>query len=267
MGFSDFINYFKSSFKIDIKKNIAYPASFWLIVLLIPIFSLIQIIFVESIFRQTDHFLGYNLYQAYVLIGTYRIVQSLGYLFFSVKIQELKHLIRGDRNESFDNILIKPIDSQLYATLGRLNPGNISPLIVGVFITIYGLMHLNLTFDYLNLLIYITLILLGTFMVYFSGLFFYTLIFWFEDLQIAESLWIELQDLGQYPTDLYKFPLGVVLNLIVPITLMAAIPSEFLFGRQPFYMFLVYIAVILGLFLFTRWFWQISIKKYSSFSS
>lgn len=267
MNIKDFFNYFKTSYKIDTKRHLAYPSTFWLIAILIPFHSLLQIIFIEAIFARTNNFLGYSYYETYVLFGTFRIVQSLSYFFVTTKLEEFKSLIRGGGGQSFDNILTKPIDSQLYATLGRLNPGNISPVIIGIFLTIYGLVNSQTVITLWGGLSYIVLIIMGILMMYFTLLFFSTVIFWFIDLQMLEHIWMNLQEFGQYPTALYQGPLNIVFNFVLPFTLMAAVPAEFLFGRQPFYMFLVYIAVILGLFLATRWFWVISIKKYSSFSS
>lgn len=267
MKITNIYNYFKASYKMDIKKTIAYPTSFWLIVIMIPFYSVIQIVFVEAIYQRTNNFLGYSHYEAYILFGTFRIVQSTGYFFFSIKLQELKHLLRGGGNDNFDNVLMRPIDSQLYATLGKLNLGNISPMIVGVFIVMYGIIQESVTLSPIGILGYILLIVMGTLIMYFTLLFLTTLIFWFEYLHVTEYFWDAWQDFGQYPTKLYQGPLGIIMNIVIPITLMAAIPSDYLLGRLPMYMVGVYGLIIVILFLFTRWFWKRSVKKYSSFSS
>lgn len=263
----DIFRYLKIAYKTDIKKNIAYPANFWLIVILIPIMSLIQIVFIESIFQRTNSFIGYTKYETYVLFGTYRIVQSLGYFFFSTKLEELRDLIRGGGMGTFDSVLMKPVDSQLYATIGKLNLGNVSPVIVGIAIVWYGLSNESHTIGAINWIGYIFLMAMGTLVMYFSFLVLRSLLFWFSDLNITENLWIDLQNFGQYPTKIYQGGLGIILNIIIPITLMAAIPADFLFGKIAPHMFLVYLAIVTILFLVTRWFWKLSVKRYTGFSS
>ncbi len=261
------LSYLKTSYRIDLKKNFVYPANFWLVAFLIPIMSIIQIIFIDAIFKNTNNFLGYTRYETFVLFGTYRIVQSIGYLFFSTKLEELKELIVGGGLDSFDNILLKPIDSQLYATIGKLNLGNISPIIVGISIVWYGLVKQPHEIGFMNVISYLFIMVMGTLVMYFSFLFLRSLLFWFDNIQVTANLWIELQNFGQYPMELYKGGLGIFLNFVIPITLMAAVPSNFLFGRMSWYMFFVYLFIIGVLFVVTRWFWKFSIKRYSGFSS
>jgi ABC-2 type transport system permease protein len=252
---------------MELKRTIAYPASFWIIALTIPLYSIIQIVFLETIYSQTSNFAGYTKYEAYVLFGTFEIVQTLGHIFFHLRLADLKSLIRGGSQDSLDNVLTKPIDAQIGATLGRFNFGNIAPFFIAIFIVLYGLTNESHLLGVLNITSYIILVVLGTFIFYLTFLFISTLLFWYPELQMSEALWESFQSLGQYPSGLYHGVVGVIFNLVIPITLMASIPVEFLLGNKSSAQLLLYIIIVAMLFIATRLFWTTAIKKYSSFSS
>lgn len=264
---SDLIIYLKRVLIMDLKRTIAYPTSFWVTVFTVPLYSIVQIVFLETIYSQTSNFAGYSKYEAYILFGTFALVKIIGHIFLHIRLFELKDLIRGGGQESFDTYLTKPIDVQILTTIGRFNFGNIGQFLVAIFIILYGLTNEPHLLGIVNITSYLMTIFMGTAIFYLTFLFISTFLFWFPELQMVESLWEGFMSFGQYPSGLYHGAIGVIFNLIIPITLMASIPVEFLLGRKPFYMFFVYLSIVILLFLATRLFWNTAIKKYSSFSS
>lgn len=260
-------DYYKQSFICDVKGNIAYPATFWFASLTIPLWSLIQILFIETIYGQTNSFLGYSKYENYVLFGTFKVVQSIASLLFFVRLEDLAEKIRGTSDWSLDMMLLKPIDSQIFATTGKFWFGAISSTVAGIGLIVYGLTHEFHAISIGAASTYIATVLIGVFFLYLLFLFIQTWLFWFEYLQIGADLWFTSQSFGQYPRALYHGGLGLLFNIFVPIPLMASIPTEFLFGKLPVINLVMYVVIVTILFVLTRKFWQYSIKKYSSFSS
>lgn len=261
------LSYYRLSFVFDLKANLAYPTTFWMTSLSVPLWVLVQALFIETIYGQTENFLGYTKYENYVLFGTYKLVQSIAYFFFYVRLWDLKDKIRGSSDWSLDMMLLKPIDSQLFATTGKFWLGSLSSLFVGVAIIAYGLLQEPHRIHVINLITYLWIVLMGVFLLYFIFLFIQTSIFWLEYMDVGESLWVTFQDFGMYPKHVYQGGLGLFLNILIPITLMGSIPVDFLFGRMPLWAIFSYSLVILILFLLTRMYWLYSIKKYASFSS
>lgn len=259
--------YYKLGFIFDIKANIAYPTTFWFAVTTIPLWVLIQILFIETIYGQTEMFLGYTRYENYVMFGTFKLVQSLASLIFFVRLEDLAEKIRGTSDWSLDMMLLKPIDSQVFATTGKFWFGSISSAAAGIGMVAYGLIHEPHIIGMLAWGTYMIAVLLGVFFLYLLFLFIQTWLFWFEYLQIGESLWFTSHAFGQYPRSLYQGWVGLIFNVVIPITLMASVPVEFLFGKIPIINLGMYIGIVAILFVLTRRFWQYSIKKYSSFSS
>lgn len=263
----NFLIYLKRTFLLEIKKTIAYPASFWIDVLTIPLFVSVQIMFIESIFTQTNDFLGYTKYQAYILFGTYNFIHASGHVFFYNRLAELKWMIRGDAQESFDSALIKPMDSQIFSTLGRFSYGDLGQYFLNLAVIFYGISHQGDVLNIFNIVNYVLLVCMGIFTFYLLYFFMSTFLFYYPQLQVTEDLFEELSKLGQYPSSLYKGFTGILVNIAVPLTLLGSIPVEALFGKTSSYALGIYAVVLFILFLLTRTFWKYSVNKYSSFSS
>ena len=84
---------------------------------------------------------------------------------------------------------------------------------------------------------------------------------------MADALWWSIADFGQYPARLYRGTAGVLLNIVIPVTLMASIPVDFLFGRLPIHLLFLYVAIVAILFLLTRLFWSAAVEGYSGSGS
>jgi ABC-2 type transport system permease protein len=223
--------------------------------------------FIETVYGQVDSFLGLTRYENYVLFGTYKIVQSIGVTLFMTQLEELTEQIRGTDSLTLDMMLLKPIDAQVFATLGRTWFGSLAAIMVGVAMVWYGLNNLMVVVTLGHVFTYLVAVALGIIMLYVTYLFIQTWLFWFEYLQVGETLWFTIHDAGQYPRNLYRGWLGILFNVVFPVTLGAAIPTELLFGRESGWILVMYGFIVLTLLYLTRVFWKFSIKKYSSFSS
>lgn len=261
------VNYFRLSLIFDLKATMAYPTTFWFAFWAIPLWSLIQILFIETIYAQTDSFLGYSKYENYLLFGTFKLVQSVAVILFFVRLEDLTDKIRGTSDWSLDTMLLKPIDSQLYATTGKFWFGSISSVATGIGLMAYGLVREPHLLTVWNWLAFAYTAGLGVILFYLLYLFIQTWLFWFEYLQIGEDMWFAMQEFGQFPRRLYSGWSGVVMNLAIPLTLSAAVPVDYLLGRIEPWRLLLYTAIIGFLFTLCRRFWQYSIRKYSSYSS
>lgn len=267
MNITQFFRYQKLTFILVLKRTIAYPAAFWLGFLSIPLWSIVGIFFIEIIYGQTTSFVGYSKYEMYVLFGTYRLAVNTAYFIMLARLFELTGLIRCDTHETFDMVLVKPIDSQIYGTTGRYSFIEISQIIVGISMITYGLYKQPHSFTFFNIFACFLLFFCGVLLLYIIYLVFRSFIFWFQEFQVSEGLYETLRGYGRFPSELYTGITGLILNLLIPVTLTAGIPVDFLFGKIPQYMLFIYIFITGILFFLSRKFWLLSVKKYASFSS
>ncbi|NTU72838.1 hypothetical protein HGB07_01540 [Candidatus Roizmanbacteria bacterium] len=261
------IHYWVGTLRLELKKLFVYRGSFWIFFITQPFWSLTQVFMIESMFGQTNNIAGYNRFNMYILLGTYRIIGSLGFVFVFSRLIQLPNLVRGTDPESLDVLLTKPIDSQVVATTGSYFFGAISSTLLGFIFLGYGITHLREPIVMWNVFAYICLLVIGLMLYYITLLFFRTLVFWFEELYATRELWESLNKISTYPSRLFTGPVGIFFNLVLPIGLAGAIPAEMLTGKIEPIMLLYYCIVVTIFFYLSRKFWQISIKRYSSFSS
>ena len=175
-----FIRFQIIGIKMGIRYDLENKTNFILSIILSPIWFLIQLIIFESIYSQTADFLGYTKDQSFFLVGIYTLINSIGYMFLYRKLSELIQLIKGDGRASFDMIVTKPIDSQIYATTGGFYVSQIPGFFLGLYLFLTGLSRLNLTFDPLRVLGFVILFIGGIIMFYLSYLLFVIIGFWTE---------------------------------------------------------------------------------------
>lgn len=265
--FKKLIKYYWYSLKYDVKAVVAYPSSFWMAAFSIPLWVLVQLTFIETIYGQTETLLGYSKYESYLMYGTYKIVQSLAVIVGYVRLWDLAEKIRGKSDWSLDMMLLKPIDSQIYATTGRYWLPSISSLLVGMGIVWYALSKLSYEIGVVNWLLWGAVVVVATVFLYVLYLLIQTTMFWLDYTQAGERLWTSFQDFGKYPRQMYSGGWGFLLNIAVPITLMGSVPVEYLLGRITITNLMVGVVGVGVLFYLARLFWLRSLREYSSFSS
>ena len=110
-----------------------------LIDLITAILSLIGSIFLLSIFFQNNGSIGgWKFEQALIIQGIYTILNGITNTWFNPNLTEIvKHIREG----TLDFVLLKPIDSQFYISLKKINPSGILEIILGFFFTV--ILHQN----------------------------------------------------------------------------------------------------------------------------
>lgn len=259
--------YYWKSLVYDVKAVIAYPASFWMAAFSIPLWALVQLVFIETIYGQTDALLGYNKYEMYLMYGTYKVVQSVAVIVGYVRLWDLAEKIRGSSDWSLDMMLLKPIDSQIFATTGRYWLPSLSSLLVGMGMVGYSLAQLAYVPTLVNWLLYLGVMAIATVLLYVVYLVIQTTMFWLDYTQAGERLWTSVQDFGKYPRQMYQGGWGFLLNIAVPLTLMGSVPVDYLLGKIPITNLLVGFVGVGVLFCLARLFWQRSLREYASFGS
>ena len=106
-----------------------------LIDLITAIFSLIGSIFLLSIFFQNDGKIGdWEFEQALIIQGIYTILNGITNTWFTPNLTEIgKHIREG----TLDFVLLKPIDSQFFISLKKINPSGFLEILLGLCLLLY----------------------------------------------------------------------------------------------------------------------------------
>ena len=219
-----------------------------LVDLISAILSLIGSIFLLSIFFQNESKIGgWEFEQALIIQGIYTILNGMTNTLFNPNLSEIvKHIREG----TLDFVLLKPIDSQFFISLKKINPSGILEIILGFFLLIYCLRinQINLNLSFLTLS-FITLIC-SIFILYSLWFFISTTTIWFVKTWNATEVLRSFLYIGRFPLNSFSFSLRIFFSIFIPIAFITTIPSEVFLGLSVLWKILLEV-IVAAVFLIT----------------
>ena len=236
-----------------------------LIDLITAILSLIGSIFLLSIFFQnTGNIGGWEFEQALIIQGIYTILNGITNTWFNPNLTEIvKHIREG----TLDFVLLKPIDSQFFISLKKINPSGILEVMLGFSLLLYcmRLNEINLSLSFLTFSL-ITLIC-SICILYSLWFFISTTTIWFVKTWNATEVLRSFLYIGRFPLNSFSFSLRIFFSVFIPIAFITTIPSEVFLGISQLWKIFLEVTVSTIFLMTSRKFWLFALKFYSSASS
>ncbi len=236
-----------------------------LIDLITAILSLIGSIFLLSIFFQNNVSIGdWEFEEALIIQGIYTILNGITNTWFNPNLSEIvKHVREG----TLDFVLLKPIDSQFFISLKKINPSGFLEIMLGLCLLLFCIKinQINLNLSFLSLsLITVTCSICILYSLWF---FISTTTIWFVKTWNATEVLRSFLYVGRFPLNSFSFSLRIFFSVFIPIAFITTIPSEVFLGLSQSWKILLEIIVALVFLITSRKFWLFALKFYSSASS
>ncbi|NCN23900.1 MAG: hypothetical protein COU65_00745 [Candidatus Pacebacteria bacterium CG10_big_fil_rev_8_21_14_0_10_42_12] len=216
------------------------------------------------ILRVSGNIAGWNQYEMYLLLGTFTIIDAFTWSFF---FENMSNYTRQIFKGELDYLLTKPVDAIFLLTTTENSYNGVFRLIIGISVIIYSLIKLNISSSLTGVSLYIILLSSGLLLMYSCWFIIATLAFWVEKLDNINQIIPGFRRILQIPRSVFTGAFSTVLTVLIPLALIASVPSEVLLGRSN-------LIVIIWLLISTvltgfagRIFFNFSIKKYSSVGS
>ena len=233
--------------------------------LITAILSLLGSVFLLSIFFQRNNSIGgWEFEQALIIQGIYTILNGITNTWFSPNLTEIvKHIREG----TLDFVLLKPIDSQFFISLKKINPSGVLEIILGICLLLYciRLNQINLNLSFLTLCL-ITIIC-SICILYSLWFFISTTTIWFVKTWNATEVLRSLLYIGRFPLNSFSFSIRIFFSVFIPIAFITTIPSEVFLGLSEFWKILLEVLVSMVFLITSRKFWFFALRYYSSASS
>lgn len=215
------------------------------------------------VFANTRSIAGWSEPTVLVLTGTAAIMTSLSAgLFFS-----LMEIPQQVRQGTLDFVVTKPLDSQMWVSLRRVNFDQLGPLLFGVSLLVYGLHGAHAHPGPLQWLAWIALTLSALAMFYGLSLGLMTTAIW---LVRVDNLWVltdTAANVSRTPVDVYPASVQRLFLYFLPLAFLATVPAKVLVGGFDGRWFVLGIAWgAISLFV-SRAFWRYATRHYASASS
>ena len=236
-----------------------------LIDLITAILSLIGSIFLLSIFIQNNGYIGgWKFEEALIIQGIYTILNGITNTWFNPNLTEIvKHIREG----TLDFVLLKPIDSQFFISLKKINPSGFLEIMLGFLLLFFCIrinqINLNLSFLTLSLIT----ISCSICILYSLWFFISTTTIWFVKTWNAIEVLRSFLYIGRFPLNSFSFSLRIFFSVFIPIAFITTIPSEVFLGLSVLWKILLEVIVATVFLITSRKFWLFALKFYSSASS
>ena len=236
-----------------------------LIDLITAILSLIGSIFLLSIFFQNNARIGeWEFEEALIIQGIYTILNGITNTWFNPNLSEIvKHIREG----TLDFVLLKPIDSQFFISLKKINPSGFLEIMLGFSLLLFcvKINQINLNLSFLSL----SLITLTCSICILYSLWFFisTTTIWFVKTWNATEVLRSFLYVGRFPLSSFSISLRIFFSVFIPIAFITTIPSEVFLGLSQSWKILLEVIVALVFLITSRKFWLFALKFYSSASS
>ncbi len=236
-----------------------------LVDLITAILSLIGSIFLLSIFFQNNDYIGgWKFEQALIIQGIYTILNGITNTWFNPNLTEIvKHIREG----TLDFVLLKPIDSQFFISLKKINPSGFLEIMLGFFLLFFCIRinQINISLSFLTLSL-ITIIC-SICILYSLWFFISTTTIWFVKTWNAIEVLRSFLYIGRFPLNSFSFSLRIFFSVFIPIAFITTIPSEVFLGLSQSWKILLEVIVTTVFLVTSRKFWLFALKFYSSASS
>jgi len=205
---------------------------------------------------------GWRWQEALLVLGFAQLLDAFFLLIFQPNLRRISEMVQDG---TLDFVLLKPVDSQFWVSVQKLDPIGLPYLLLGLAVLAYGGSASGITgagWVWLAaagtgavLLAYALAFLLATTSIWFVKIF--NVVFF-----LSSMIWS-----AQYPVQAYTRPFRLFMTFVLPVYFMTTAPAELALGRGDGAAPLAVFLVAAGLFGLSRAFWRFALRYYTSASS
>jgi len=218
----------------------------------------VTVIFFQAIYLQVNVIGGWNFDQVVVLMGTFFLIEGIGWATYIRGLNRLPHLIEsGD----LDSLIIKPINLRTFFIYKNIDlVFNTVQLVAGIGMILYVVFKNNM---FLELPYFLFFILCGL-IIHYSFTFILATINFFYLIPQSTYLQSEVFELGRFPITIYKGLAKLALSIIIPIAFIFSVPVEIMFGGLSLQILLSTLGITTLFYLISKYFWRAGLRRYES---
>jgi ABC-2 type transport system permease protein len=252
------------AFRLGTINELQYRANFLVQVLQSVLGLVTGLAGLAVVFTHTDSLHGWRSTELLVVLGVYFLIGGM----VNVVIQpSLQRFMADVREGTLDFTLTKPEDAQLLVSIREVELWKFVDIAQGFVVIAVALSQLRMSLGAWQALTFVITLLAGVVIVYCVLLILATCSFWVIRVGNILVIFRSMYEAGRWPVGIYPMWLRGVLTFLVPIAFAITVPAEALVGRLSWYMPAVAVALAIGLFLVSRWFWSAGIRHYSGASA
>lgn len=259
-----YLQLYASFVRFSLSRALEFRLDFWFRIVMDLIYYAINIAFFKIIYNHTGILGGWDEQQVMVFVGAYLVVDALFMTIFSNNVWWLPQLVnKGD----LDYYIVRPVSSLFFVSLREFAINSFVNLVMAVAILVWAIAQLPQPFG-IGQYLFFTLLLFNGVLIYFLvNLCFVLPVFWLHSARGLGMTFYALCRFMERPHRIFSGMTRVVLMSIMPMSMMASIPTKLFiegFHLQLYLQLLTVTAVFFGIVVML---WHWGLRSYSSASS
>ena len=217
----------------------------------------IQVIFINAVMGNQDHFAGWTLDEMYLLAGIFNAVNYVSWSLFSINLWRLEEkVMKGE----FDFLLLKPFSSIFGASFTEFFVDDAMSAISGLLLVGYYVIKHFAELTILNVGASLIMIICA-FFIWFS----FELIFASFDFIAIKNGTREIKKqivgIGKFPVDIWEGK--ILFYTLLPIAFVGTVPAQALLGNLDWKYIVMGIAISVLFLFIAKVIWNQCLKRYT----
>lgn len=224
----------------------------------------VNLLLVQVLYQHTESIAGWNKYEMLLLMGTSLLIQRLLMGLFWSNLYEIG---RNVRTGYFDFFLAQPGHPLFMVSTRKLDPDGLANSFVAAGVVAYSAWRLGLHPGFLEVLVYVLMVICGLVIHYSFFLLTASATFWIIKTEGIEGGYFTMFEFSRLPREAFKGLVGYLLVYLLPAVVVSNVPARTLIhGFEPRYAIWLVAAsaawFTLAVFAFNQ-----GLKRYASASS
>ena len=260
-----YINLYMKFLQQYIKSLIEYRADFILGLIGFVLVQGINVVFINLIFNSIPSLDGWGFYEVLFIYGFAQIPRGIDHIF-----TDNLWMLSGSIivNGNFDRYLIRPLNPLFQIIAERFQPDGFGELIIGIILLSISSSNLNISFNFQNSVLFLFVVICGTFIYTAIKLAVASIAFWIKFAQSYLFMAYQISNFAKYPMSIYSNAIKGVLTFIIPFAFTGYYPGAYFLGKESIFngVILTFLVAVIGTFI-AYIVWLAGIKNYESSGS
>lgn len=250
--------------RFSFSKAMEFRLDFTFRIIMDCIFYLVQFLFFHIIYLHTSLLGGWDLDQMRIFVASYIFIDALHMTVFANNCWWFPiYINRGD----LDYYLTKPVSTFFFLSLREFAANSFLNLIIAAGLLSWALVSYPQPLATSKIILFIFLLLNGTFLYFLLYMIFLLSVFWTESPRGFGDLYFSVSNTLERPDAIYKGVIRKLFIYVFPFALMASFPARILIEVDQLSLIWTIISVTITLFLIVMGIWKLGLRDYSSASS
>ncbi len=254
-------------FKYSLSRDMEYKTNFIGSLFVDTIYYITWYYFFEVIYSKTTMLGAFDREDILVFLIATFFVDTIFMMLFDGAGQLREHIRTG----SLDFILLRPVNSQFLISFRYIRSYTLVSLVV-LSVILYQILIIfhSSSLNFSNIFLFIISLFMGSLIWYCFEFITSCLTFYFRDFRTGGWLTHEIMKFSMRPDTIYQGLTRKILFTILPMALVASVPTRLLlygFTTQNQKYFIAQIIVVFILLCTTRILWNVGLKQYESAQS